>query len=134
MIRYINSRDRLNTKIADFYERCKLLSYFSVNKGPYNFRVANVSRAGIHIFIDSIMYSEFVHISKIIPNVRWTFVEGTTSGTSDTSDTNNSNKLMGKGFNSENIVIQKLTSGTVTFNTINWLDLCVDTFKIVLNS
>jgi hypothetical protein len=80
------------------------------------------------------MYSEFVHISKIIPNVRWTFVEGTTSGTSDTSDTNNSNKLMGKGFNSENIVIQKLTSGTVTFNTINWLDLCVDTFKIVLNS
>jgi exoribonuclease R len=134
MIRYINSRDRLNTKIADFYERCKLLSYFSVNKGPYNFKVSNVSRAGIHIFIDSIMYSEFVHISKIIPNVRWTFVEGTNITDSTESTTNSSNKLIGIGNGGENIVIQKLTSGTVTFNTINWLDLCVDTFKIVLNS
>jgi hypothetical protein len=128
MIKYINSRDRLNTKIADFYEKCKLLSYFSVNKGPYNFRVSNVSRAGIHIFIDSIMYSEFVHISKIIPNVRWIFVEGTNS------DTTISNKLIGNLENGENIVIQKLTSGIVYFNTINWLDLCVDTFKIMLTN
>jgi exoribonuclease R len=134
MIRYINSRDRLNTKIADFYERCKLLSYFSFSKGPYNFKVSNVSRAGIHIFIDSIMYSEFVHISKIIPNVRWTFVEGTNITDSTESKTNSSNKLLGFGNSGENIVIEKLTSGTVIFNTINWLDLCVDTFKIVLNN
>ena len=130
MIRYINSRDRLNTKIADFYEKCKLLSYFSVNKGPYEFKVTNISKAGIHIFLESLMYSEFIHISKIMPNVRWTFIEADDSTTTD----NNSNKLVGKLASGENIVIKKLSGGTVYFNTINWLDLCVDTFKIVLNN
>lgn len=140
MIKYINSRDRLNTKIVEFYEKCKLLSYFSVHKGPYNFRVSNVSRAGIHIFIDSLMYSEFVHISKIIPNVRWTFIEDMAfSNSSNSSNSvnsvniaNTSNKLLGKGADGEEIVIQKLTTGTVVFNTINWLDLCVDSFRIIL--
>ena len=130
MIKYINCRDTLNTKIVDFYEKCKLLSYFSVNKGPYEFKVTNISKAGIHIFLESLMYSEFIHISKIMPNVRWTFIEADDSTTTD----NNSNKLVGKLASGENIVIQKLSGGTVYFNTINWLDLCVDTFKIVLNN
>jgi exoribonuclease R len=130
MIKYINCRDTLNTKIVDFYEKCKLLSYFSVNKGPYEFKVTNISKAGIHIFLESLMYSEFIHISKIMPNVRWTFIEADDGTTTD----NNSNKLVGKLASGENIVIQKLSGGTVYFNTINWLDLCVDTFKIVLNN
>lgn len=134
MIRYINGRDKLNTKIVEFYEKCKLLSYFSINKGPYNFRVSNVSRAGIHIFIDSLMYSEFVHISKISPNIRWKFVEGYDIVDETNTVANISNKLVGKGEKGEEIVIQKLISGTVVFNTINWLDLCVDTFKITLNN
>lgn len=137
MIKYINGRDRLNTKIVEFYERCKLLSYFSINKGPYNFRVSNVSRAGIHIFIDSLMYGEFVHISKISSFIRWTFLEDldTIDDTNSINKTSTitSNKLVGKGLDGEEIVIQKLTSGTVVFSTINWLDLCVDTFKITLN-
>ncbi len=133
MIKYINSRDRLNTKIVDFYERCKLLSFFSVNRVPYNFKVSNVSRAGIHIFIESLMYSEFVHISKIMPNIRWTFVDDCDSVEDTYVKTTNRDKLIGKYANGEEIVIQKLSSGTVVFNTINWLDLCVDTFKIVLN-
>jgi exoribonuclease R len=137
MIKYINGRERLNTKLVDFYEKCKLLSYFSINKGPYNFKISNVSRAGIHIFIESIMYTEFVHISKIMPNIRWNFIEAGENDNNDNNNDNNnnvsSNKLVGNGYNSENIVIQKLTSGTVFFNTINWLDLCVDSFRISLN-
>jgi exoribonuclease R len=125
MIKHINSRDRLNTKIVDFYESCKLLSYFSRYKGPYRFRVSNVSKAGISIFLESIMFGEFVHISKIIPNVRWAFIES-----SDDPENKISSKLVGR-YKGEEIVIQKLNSGFVFFNSINWLDLCVESFKIV---
>ena len=139
MINYINSRDKLNTKIVEYYDQCKILSYFSIHKGPYNFRVSNVSKAGIHIFIDSIMYSEFVHISKIIPNVRWTFIESTDSNTTSATNATNatnatSNKLVGKSTKGEELVIQRLTSGTLFINTINWLDLCVESFRITLNN
>ncbi len=134
MINYINNRDRLNTKLVTFYEKCKLLSYFSIDKGPYLFRVSNVSRSGITIFIDSIMYQEFVHISKIIPNIRWNFIEAELDHTGDSLDTiENSNKLVGVDSCGRNIVIKKLTRGTVFFNSINWLDLCVDSFRIIFS-
>jgi exoribonuclease R len=128
MIKHINSRETLNKKLVDFYEKCKLLSYFSTYKVPYSFRVSRVTKVGIHIFIEKLVYTEFIHISKIIPNVRWTFVEST-------SDPSN-NKLVGVNNHNKDkqIVIEKLSSGTIIFNTINWLDLCADTFKITLNN
>lgn len=126
MIKHINHRETLNKKLVDFYEKCKLLSYFSTDRVPYSFRVSRVSRAGIHIFIEKLVYTEFIHISKIIPNVRWTFVEDTVNG-SKLVGVNNQNK-------DKQIVIEKLSSGTIIFNTINWLDLCADTFKITLNN
>ena len=129
MLKHINHRETLNNKLVDFYDRCKMLSYFSSNKVPYNFRVSRVSRAGIHIFIEKLIYTEFIHISKIIPNIRWTFVEDTVNGNRlvCVSKDNNYNK-------DKEIVIEKLSSGTVIFNTINWLDLCIDTFKITLTN
>jgi hypothetical protein len=102
-----------------------MLSFFSRYKIPYIFRVSRVTKAGIHILVEKIMYTEFIHISKILPNVRWKFIEST--------DDTISNKLVGVNSDGTELVIDKSTSGTIIFNNINWLELSVDTFRIILN-
>jgi exoribonuclease R len=107
---HLNKRDILNTKVVEFYERCKLLSYFEVKKPEYSFTISNISKHGIHIYIEEISYNEFIHVSKILQNVRWNYIE---------------DKLV-----SEVRTLEKGEIGYIRFKTINWFKMSIDKFKI----
>jgi exoribonuclease R len=107
---HLNKRDILNTKIVNFYESCKLFSYFEKKKPEYSFIISNIGKHGIHIYIEEIAYYEFIHISKILPNVRWNYIEG---------------KLV-----SDVRTLEKGVIGHIQFKTINWSKMAIDKFKI----
>jgi exoribonuclease R len=107
---HLNRRDVLNTKVVDFYERCKLLSYFETRKPEYIFTISNISKHGIHIYIEEIAYSEFIHVSKILPNVRWKYI----------------NEELVSDFRT----LEKGKIGHIQFKNINWFNMSIDKFKI----
>jgi ribonuclease R len=76
LLEHLNRRDILNTKAVNFYEKLKLFSYFETKKPEYSFTITNIVKHGIHIYIEAIAYYEFIHISKILPNVRWNYIDG----------------------------------------------------------
>jgi exoribonuclease R len=116
MIAYLNYRDKLNTKIVEFYDKCKLLSYFETYKKQYKFTISNVLQHGIQIYVDELVYLEFIHVSKILPNVRWNFEQD-----------GEMKRLVGGGF-----TLQKLNTGSIIFKNIDWQNLCVDSYIISL--
>ena len=107
---HLNRRDVFNTKVVDFYENCKLLSYFQTKNPEYSFTISNINKHGIHIYIEEIAYSEFIHVSKILPNVRWTYING---------------ELV-----SDVRTLEKGEIGYIKFKHINWFKMSVDKFKI----
>ena len=107
---HLNRRDVLNTKVVNFYETCKLLSYFQTKKPQYSFTISNISKHGIHIYIEEIAYSEFIHVSKILPNVRW--------------------KYINEELVSDCRTLEKGEIGHIQFKNINWFKMSIDKFKI----
>jgi ribonuclease R len=110
ILEHLNRRDILNTKIVNFYESLKLFSYFETKKPEYSFTITNIVKHGIHIYIEEIAYHEFIHISKIIPNVRWQYIDGEL-----VSDVKS---------------LEKGEIGHIQFKTINWFKLSIDKFII----
>jgi ribonuclease R len=106
VLEHLNRRDILNTKIVNLYEILKLFSYFETKKPEYSFTITNIVKHGIHIYIQEIAYHEFIHISKILPNVRWKYIDG---------------ELV-----SDFRKLKKGDVGNIQFKTINWFKMSID--------
>jgi ribonuclease R len=114
ILEHLNRRDILNTKIVNFYESLKLFSYFETKRPEYSFTITNIVKHGIHIYIEAIAYHEFIHISKIIPNVRWTYIDG---------------ELI-----SDVRKLEKGEVGHIKIKSINWFKMSIDKFFIRLKT
>lgn len=73
MIAYLNEREKLNEQLSKFYDNCKLYEYFSQSNKNFNARVYGISKFGIHILIEEIMFRDFIHISAIDEKIRWEY-------------------------------------------------------------
>ena len=110
ILEHLNRRDMLNTKIVNFYDTLKLFSYFESKQPEYSFTITNIVKHGIHIYIEEIAYSEFIHISKILPNVRWAYIDGELVSNVRT--------------------LEKGEIGNIQFKSINWFKMSIDKIKI----
>ncbi len=111
LLEHMNERKQYIKKIVDFYERCKLLSYFDKMKRPYIMIITKITRHGINIYIPDVGYYDFIHISKILEKVRWIYTE---------------DKLV----DSDGKVLEKDKKCLVTIDSINWFEMAVDRYKI----
>lgn len=73
MIEYLNEREKLNEQIINFYETCKIFEYMMTIRKDFSARIMNVTKFGVQIMIEDLLYNDFVHIANIDKNTRWVF-------------------------------------------------------------
>ncbi len=72
LIEHINERQRYIKKLNKLYEKWKLMDYLeNREERDYEGKIIKITPNGCQIYIESLCYDTFIHISNIMENIRW---------------------------------------------------------------
>ncbi len=117
LIKYLNEREVLNEKLERYYEICKLLEFIErMNKLDkiYKCKITNITKLGIHIFIEELSWRDFIHIADIDKTIRWTL-----NNEDELVDMNNATRRL---YKDKEIDIKILE--------IDWFKLAISKYKL----